>query len=76
MTQQTGFRKYIIDQKDNFDVLQFYKHFSFQGREQAERALKNILEGLKKKAGEDRQLNILINAIEKNDYEVCIYIKR
>ncbi|KAI9339122.1 hypothetical protein BD770DRAFT_415301 [Pilaira anomala] len=69
MIKGASFKKYIQDQKEYFSVREFYEHFNFDCREEAESALKTVLKGLKKKADDDKQLHELIMRIEKDDYE-------
>lgn len=69
MTKKMGFKKYLLDHKTDFDVLEFYKHFNFIDRELAEATLKGVLQLLERK--KDRHVKKLIKAVQKDDYAVC-----
>lgn len=71
MTKKIGFKKYLLDRKTDFDVLDFYKHFNFKDREEAEATLKGVLHLLERK--KDRLVKKLIKAVKKDDYAVSSF---
>jgi hypothetical protein len=63
-------RQFIIQNCNNFNLVDFYEYYNFPSRSDAESAFKKALVSVERKAKKNRQLKALINRFSKEDYKV------